>query len=107
MHYERAQELRIKYQQYRGAVRPGRVARQIGPFWFMVPIRAKICPCTCSREKTRLLTFGEIELNPVDSPPDVLQMLKDDIVRLVSHIPNLVRQAHKSYPPIIRPRHRR
>ena len=51
--------------------------------------------------------IGEIELNPIDSPPDVPQMLKDDIVRLVSHIPNLVRQAHKSYPPIIPPRRRR
>ena len=51
--------------------------------------------------------IGEIELNPVDSPPDVAQVLKHDVVRFVRHNANLVQYAHKSYALVIPPRRRR
>jgi hypothetical protein len=37
----------------------------------------------------------------------VAQMLKDDIVRFVSHSANLVQYTHKSYALVIPPRRRR
>jgi hypothetical protein len=40
--------------------------------------------------------IGEIELKSIDNPPDIPQVLKDDIVRLVSHNANLIRLLTKS-----------